>query len=75
MTDAEMFTALTVQIMKDCGFDMDESLEAAGFAVAHITPIVQKAFERGVMTAGQVIRQEIAMKELADVPKTVMFKA
>lgn len=65
----KLFISLTVDIMRDLGYDLDSDVKNSAEFVVRMSTIVEKAFQAGVQSTMKMLEMKSQMTYLNAIPK------
>ncbi len=65
----KLFISLTVDIMRDLGYDLDSDVKNSAEFVTRMSTIVEKAFQAGVQSTMKMLEMKSQMTYLNAIPK------
>lgn len=71
----KLFISLTVDIMRELGYDLDSDVKRSAEFVTRFSPVVEKAFNAGVQSTMKMLEIQSQMTYLNAIPKEVLHKA
>lgn len=71
----KLFISLTVDIMRELGYDLDSDMKQSAEFVAKMSPVVEKAFNAGVQSTMKMLEMKSQMTYLNAIPTENLHKA